>query len=77
MDPLSITAAVVTFIDIAKRIKTSLDKISQNRKTLRELIGNVVSELLELHKLCARREGVLDSSCLDYDLTNSLDNLKA
>lgn len=27
MDPLSITASIVTFIDIAKRIKSSVDKV--------------------------------------------------
>ncbi|KAF7426115.1 hypothetical protein PC9H_008481 [Pleurotus ostreatus] len=77
MDPLSITASIVTFIDIAKRIKSSVDKISQNRRTLKELTSNIVHELTELQKLCQRREGVLDGSHLDYDLTLSLEDLQS
>ncbi|KAG5220338.1 Tetratricopeptide repeat family [Salix suchowensis] len=77
MDPLSITASIVTFIDIAKRIKSSVDKISQNRRTLKELTSNIVHELTEMQKLCQRREGVLDGSRLDYDLTLSLEDLQS
>ncbi|KAF4583492.1 hypothetical protein EYR38_002243 [Pleurotus pulmonarius] len=51
MDPLSITAAIVSFIDVAVRIKESVDKIGQNRQTLKELTSDVIDELIELRKL--------------------------
>lgn len=77
MDPLSITASIVTFIDVAKRIKDSVDKIGQNRQTLKELMNDVLDELTELRKLCQHREGELDRARLDYDAVHSLEGLES
>ncbi|KDQ31811.1 hypothetical protein PLEOSDRAFT_154022 [Pleurotus ostreatus PC15] len=79
MDPLSITAAIVTFIDIANKIRASVDKISDKHRTLSELTSDIVIELLELKMLSERREGleVLDESNLDAELTALLENLQS
>ncbi|KAL4256469.1 hypothetical protein AB1N83_012202 [Pleurotus pulmonarius] len=77
MDPLSITATVISFVEVAKRIKDSVDKIGQNRETLRQLTSDVVNELTELQKLCQRREGDLRRSCFDDDSTSSLEALNS
>ncbi|KAG9221566.1 hypothetical protein CCMSSC00406_0007205 [Pleurotus cornucopiae] len=77
MDPLSITAAVVSFVDVAVRIKESVDKIGQNRQTLKELTSDVIDELIELRKLCQHREGDLNRVRLDYDSIRSLENLQS
>ncbi|KAF4583489.1 hypothetical protein EYR38_002240 [Pleurotus pulmonarius] len=77
MDPLSITASIVTFIDVAKRIKDSVDKIGQNRQTLKELMNDVLDELTELRKLCQHREGELARARLDYDAVHSLEGLES
>ncbi|KAL4256705.1 hypothetical protein AB1N83_012378 [Pleurotus pulmonarius] len=75
MDPLSITAAIVSFIDTAKRIKDYVDKIGQNRQILKELMEDVVEELTELQNLCQDRETRLNH--LDYDSTWSLRKLQS
>ncbi|KAJ8693524.1 hypothetical protein PTI98_008510 [Pleurotus ostreatus] len=71
MDPLSITAAVVSFIDVAKRIKDSVDKTGSNRRRLKELTDNVVEEVAKLHKYHH-----LKISCLDDDSVCSLESLE-
>ncbi|KAF4583491.1 hypothetical protein EYR38_002242 [Pleurotus pulmonarius] len=77
MDPLSVTASIVSFIDVAKRIKESVDKIGQNRQTLKELTSDVINELAELKKICEHREGVQDRLKLDYESTCSLESLQS
>ncbi|KAG9226701.1 hypothetical protein CCMSSC00406_0006074 [Pleurotus cornucopiae] len=74
MDPLSITAAVVSFVDMAKQIKDFVDKIGQNRQILEELMEDVIEELTELHKSCQDEQGRLRH--LDPEWTRSLDRLK-
>ncbi|KAF7440095.1 hypothetical protein PC9H_000439 [Pleurotus ostreatus] len=71
MDPLSITAAVVSFVDIAKRIKDSVDKVGQTRRNLQQLVENIVDELTALQKLC--QGGGLNR--FDPDSTRSLEKL--
>ncbi|KAG9226698.1 hypothetical protein CCMSSC00406_0006077 [Pleurotus cornucopiae] len=71
MDPLSITTAVVSFVDIAKRIKDSVDKIGQTRRNLQQLVENLVEELAALQELC--QNGGL--SRFDPDSTRSLQKL--
>ncbi|KAL4261241.1 Fungal N-terminal domain-containing protein [Pleurotus pulmonarius] len=56
MDPLSMTAAIVTFVDIANRIKSCVDRFSENRRTLKDLTRHIVNELQELRILCQRQE---------------------
>ncbi|KDQ32906.1 hypothetical protein PLEOSDRAFT_153422 [Pleurotus ostreatus PC15] len=73
MDPLSITASAFTFIDIAKRIKDSVEKVAQNRQTLDELMDDVVEELTQLQRLCQDQQGRL--SHLDPESARSLEKL--
>lgn len=73
MDPLSIIAASVSFVDIARRIKDSVDKVGQTRQKLHQLVENLVEELAELQKLCQGRLGRLDYA--DLDSTHSLQKL--
>ncbi|KAJ8700641.1 hypothetical protein PTI98_003649 [Pleurotus ostreatus] len=73
MDPLSITASAFTFIDIAKRIKDSVEKVAQNRQTLNELMDDVVEELTQLQRLCQDQQGRLNY--LDPESTRSLEKL--
>ncbi len=50
MDPLSITASIVTFIDVAKRIKGSVDKVSSS------LVRLLVDIDMDLHKIGQNRQ---------------------
>ncbi|KAF4603273.1 hypothetical protein AB1N83_012088 [Pleurotus pulmonarius] len=75
MDPLSITAAVISFVDIVRRIKDSVDKVGQNRQILKELMEDVIEELMVLQKLCEDEQGRL--SHLDPEWTHSLERLKS
>ncbi|KAG9226703.1 hypothetical protein CCMSSC00406_0006072 [Pleurotus cornucopiae] len=75
MDPLSITSAVISFVDIAKQIKDSVDKVGQNHQILEELMEDVIEELTELHKLCQDEQGRLGH--LDPEWTCSLERLKS
>ncbi|KAL4256472.1 hypothetical protein AB1N83_012205, partial [Pleurotus pulmonarius] len=71
MDPVSITAAIVSFIDVAKRIKDSVDKAGSNRRRLKELTNNVVEEVAKLHKYHQ-----LKISRLDKESVCSLEGLQ-
>ncbi|KAJ8693510.1 hypothetical protein PTI98_008497 [Pleurotus ostreatus] len=76
MDPLSMTAAIVTFIDIANRIEFSVDRLSESRQTLKDLARHIVNELQELRVLCQRQEELHSGLPLGHDpLTTSLQNL--
>ncbi|KAL4257118.1 hypothetical protein AB1N83_012086 [Pleurotus pulmonarius] len=73
MDPLSITAAVVSFVDIARRIKDSVDKVGQTRQNLQQFTENLVEELTELQILCQDGQGRLNH--IDTDSIRSLQKL--
>ncbi|TFK44277.1 hypothetical protein BDQ12DRAFT_730351 [Crucibulum laeve] len=60
MDPISISSAIVTVVDIGRKIKNSIDKVTQNRQRLRELTGDVVQTLSDLENLSKRHESVLE-----------------
>ncbi|KAG9226700.1 hypothetical protein CCMSSC00406_0006075 [Pleurotus cornucopiae] len=73
MDPLSITAAAVSFVDIARRIKDSVEKVGQTRRNLQQLVEDIIEELTELQKLCQDGQGHLNH--IDPDSTRSLRRL--
>ncbi|KAL0960738.1 hypothetical protein HGRIS_005761 [Hohenbuehelia grisea] len=61
MDPLSITAAAVSFADIAIKLRNTLSKIEENNRKLQDLTSDVVNGLNDLHGFCASRRRVLDT----------------
>ncbi|KAG9226699.1 hypothetical protein CCMSSC00406_0006076 [Pleurotus cornucopiae] len=73
MDPLSVTAAVVSFVDIARRIMDSVEKVGQTRQNLQLLVEDIVAELTELQTLCHDGRGRLTH--IDPDSTRCLQNL--
>ncbi|KAL0946486.1 hypothetical protein HGRIS_012703 [Hohenbuehelia grisea] len=81
MDPLSISAAVVAFVDIARRIKGSIDKVAHNRRSLKELSEDVLKGLTGLEKFCRTRnnlERALDGSEeVEAELSESLEDLQS
>jgi len=79
-DPVSITLAVVTFatafkdvIELAEKIKGSIDKPGQNKKRLHDLTNDVLQGLIDLEIYYKGRERVLDGSA---ELQTALDDLQ-
>ncbi|KAJ7638016.1 ankyrin repeat-containing domain protein [Mycena polygramma] len=73
MDGLSIATAVVTFGELAKSIKESIEKVGENKKNLADLQRQVEDTVQELEKL-AQGHG---SNVLTRELLTALNNLTA
>ncbi|KAJ7603453.1 ankyrin repeat-containing domain protein [Mycena polygramma] len=73
MDGLSIATAVVTFGELAKAIKESIEKVGENKKNLADLQRQVEDTVQELEKL-AQGHG---SNVLTRELLTALKNLTA
>ncbi|KDQ27040.1 hypothetical protein PLEOSDRAFT_1089956 [Pleurotus ostreatus PC15] len=59
MDPLSITTAVLTLVDVALKIKDSVERVGKNRKQLLHLSEDILQTLYDLQDLCSAREHAL------------------
>ncbi|KAL4258471.1 Fungal N-terminal domain-containing protein [Pleurotus pulmonarius] len=59
MDPLSITTAILTLVDVALKIKDSVERVGKNRKQLLYLSEDILQTLYDLQDLCRAREHAL------------------
>ncbi|KAK7001288.1 hypothetical protein R3P38DRAFT_3284144 [Favolaschia claudopus] len=80
MDPLSVTMAVITvatfikdLIELGEGIRSSIEKVGENRRQLRELSQEIVNILYDLASLTHGKEDVFRGR----ELLGALENLKA
>ncbi|KAJ7815476.1 hypothetical protein B0H14DRAFT_2603367 [Mycena olivaceomarginata] len=80
MDPLTITTTIVTFasfinelIEVGESIRSSIEKVNENRRQIRELTEDVVRVLYDLAKLTQGHEDTFRGP----ELLSALESLKA
>ncbi|KAJ7502528.1 hypothetical protein B0H11DRAFT_2223436 [Mycena galericulata] len=80
MDPISITTTIITLatfikdlIEVGQSIKESIEKVSENRRRIRELANDVLRSLADLANLTRGREDVYQAPAL----LGALGDLKA
>ncbi|KAJ7638019.1 ankyrin repeat-containing domain protein [Mycena polygramma] len=73
MDGLSISTAVVTFGQLAKAIKESIEKVGENKKNLADLQGQVEDTVQELERLAQGHRSNVPTG----ELLTALNNLTA
>ncbi|KAK7006041.1 Tetratricopeptide repeat family [Favolaschia claudopus] len=80
MDPLSVTTAVITLatfikdlIELGEGIRSSIEKVGENRRQIRELSQEIVHTLYDLASLTHGKEDVFRGR----ELLGALENLKA
>ncbi|KAL0960157.1 hypothetical protein HGRIS_011792 [Hohenbuehelia grisea] len=74
MDPLSITASTLAFLEAAIKIKESIELVSHNRKRLRQLAGEVLRGISDIQEVCERHQSNEDMDGAD-ELRDALDEL--
>ncbi|KAJ6526296.1 hypothetical protein DFH09DRAFT_1285981 [Mycena vulgaris] len=80
MDPLSVTMTVVTLatfikdlIDVGQNIKRSIDKVSENRRQIRDVADDILRVLAEMAELSRGHEGQSQAPAL----LSALEDLRA
>ncbi|KAK7006039.1 hypothetical protein R3P38DRAFT_3604514 [Favolaschia claudopus] len=80
MDPLSVTTAVITLatfikdlIELGEGIRSSIEKVGENRRQIRELSQEIVNTLYDLASLTHGKEDVFRGR----ELLDALEHLKA
>ncbi|KAK6972110.1 Tetratricopeptide repeat family [Favolaschia claudopus] len=80
LDPLTVTTTIITLatfikdlIELGEGIRSSIEKVSENRRQIRELAQDIVRTLYDLASLTCGKEDAFRGS----ELLDALENLKA
>ncbi|KAL0948492.1 hypothetical protein HGRIS_011058 [Hohenbuehelia grisea] len=74
MDPLSLGASILAFVDAAQKLKETFDKVGQNKLKSRQLVSDAIRGLIDLENLLHNSRNIVGAEA--DELRDSLDLLR-
>ncbi|KAL0953059.1 hypothetical protein HGRIS_007260 [Hohenbuehelia grisea] len=76
MDPLSLAASIVSFIDASDKMKTTLAEVADHKANVRQAMDEISQDLSEIVRFCQNRHQALNADEIT-DLKASIDDLRS